>query len=231
MVPLPHTHSYFPAGEETIEGPFASPGTRKAVRKKAGEGDPVAALLAVGFREEHVFRTFELPEVSGLYMVVRRLLQGTAPRLPEGGGVVGGEGQGQGKGRPPFFSHTDLRRLNLDSVAWLIQALGPLDPQEESSWEAARAVLELLCRIDALHRHGEGSISRGMRGRLQRALVAAAGGGAEAGAAARLRVDSILRFLGSMDLPAEVDLEIALSDHLTGLVLVDPVTLGECAMQ
>lgn len=41
------------------------------------------------------------------------------------------------------------------------------------------------------------------------------------------QVDTILRFLGAPDLPSEVDVEVVLQDQLTGIVLVDPVTLGK----
>lgn len=40
------------------------------------------------------------------------------------------------------------------------------------------------------------------------------------------QVDTILRFLGAAELPSEVDVEVVLQDQLTGIILVDPVTLG-----
>jgi hypothetical protein len=66
-------------------------------------------------------------------------------------------------------SHSDLRRLNLDALSCLIDALAKLDPK--ASTPAKRSVFELLCRVEWVYRDGEGAISTGARKRLQNAII------------------------------------------------------------
>jgi hypothetical protein len=119
---------------------------------------------------------------------------------------------------PPVISHSDLRRLNLDSVACLIEALAMLDPKVDR--ETIRTVFELLCRVDGVYRQGEGIISQGMKRRLEQGLV---GGQTKA-------VNTILRFFGARELPSEVDVEVVMQDQLTGKDWMgpQPKTRGMC---
>jgi hypothetical protein len=66
-------------------------------------------------------------------------------------------------------SHSDLRRLNLDAISCLIDALARLEPK--ASVAARRGVLELLCRLEWVYRGGEGALSTGARKRLQNAVI------------------------------------------------------------
>lgn len=67
------------------------------------------------------------------------------------------------------MSHSDLRRLNLDAISCLIDALARLEPK--ASVAARRGVLELLCRLEWVYRGGEGALSTGARKRLQNAVI------------------------------------------------------------
>ena len=220
---------YFPKHEVLVAQSPLSPGTKATVvRLMEGEDDdPVDALRTVGFTDEQIAWALEAP----------------LPAIARAGAAAGGVTHGEREGdeevddvrravcqllredttpvsaplQQPVacstLSHSDLRRLNLDTLGCLIEALSC---HSCSSSSHPRTTYELLARIDCLFRDGEGVISFGMRQRLQRAVVEGKAG----------HVDTILRFLGASDLSTEVDVEVVLQDQLTGIILVDPVTLG-----
>ncbi|GAB5034304.1 hect domain and rcc1 family domain containing protein [Nannochloropsis oceanica] len=223
---------YFPKHEVVVAQSPISPGTKATVVRliKGKDNDPIDALRTVGFRDEQIARALEAPlpvtagtgaaaggvthdecESGELVDYVRRaicqlLREDTTPVSASLQQTVASS----------ILSHSDLRRLNLDTLGCLIEALSCQCSISSSSSNHPRTAYDLLARIDCLFRDGEGVISFGMRQRLQRAVVDGKAG----------HVDTILRFLGAPDLSTEVDVEVVLQDQLTGIILVDPVTLG-----